>query len=175
MSKKPKKTKAVIKASAFVSAVHASTPTALSANCNNGLGAIKGEHRTLLQFSNTRAVTGSLDYDKAMTAAGDKGEKWDYAVGYKAGAKNEHCIWVEVHPASTGEVKKMLGKLAALKAWLKADGKPLLELTPVEKNPFVWICTPAGVSIPGNGKERRALAQAGVRGPMKLLQLPLVY
>lgn len=170
--KKAKLVKPVSKVSAFIAAVGNCKPASLSQHCKSDLSALEGEHRRLLSFDETRSITGSLDYDKGMTVSGDKAEKWDYAVGYRSGA-TEKCVWVEVHPASTGEVKKMLGKLAALKAWLKDDGKPLAPLTHLAEIPFVWVCTSAGVSISGNSKEKRLIAAANMRGPVKMLRLPL--
>lgn len=175
MSKKMKKARggmAESNSSAFVAAVGKCKPVQLATYCKSDLSALDGEHRKLLSFGNTRDITGSLNYDKGMTASGDKAEKWDYAVGYRASTK-ETCVWVEVHPASTGEVKKMLGKLAALKAWLQSDGKGLSELTYRHNKPFVWVSTDASVSFTANSEYGRKLAMAGMGMPQRNLRLPL--
>ena len=48
---------------------------------------------------------------------------WDYVVGVVDKDASERAIWVEVHPATAGEIGSVLKKLAWLKGWLRVNAR----------------------------------------------------
>lgn len=157
--------------SAFQSAVQACKPEEVAASYESGKQALKGEHRPLVTHSDNR-FTGSIDLDKALTEASVQGRKWDYGIGYMQGA-TEACVWVEVHPATVGEVDVMLEKLDALRAWLREGGGPLLNLTRACPDPFVWLSTDSGVPFGRTAPKARKMLTKGLRFPERHLALPM--
>jgi len=157
--------------SAFQKAVEACKPKDVAASYESGKQALKGGHRPLVSHSDN-SFTGSIDLDKALTVAGVEGRKWDYGIGYMQGTK-EACVWVEVHPATMGEVDVMLEKLDALRAWLREDGGPLLDLTRACPDPFVWLSTDSGVPFGRTAPKARKMVTKGLRFPERHLALPL--
>lgn len=147
-----------------------------SAYAQAGLKAIKGEHRAAIKPKATRRLTGSMDMDAALSAEFPQDSRWDYGVGLLlADNKTEVAIWVEVHPATTGEVSSMLSKLAWLKTRLKqyADlGKLTARAEKNNVQPFYWMPTDSGVHIHAHMPQARRLAAQGITLPVSVLRLP---
>ena len=94
---------------------------------------------------------------------------------YRSTAGREHALWIEVHPAATGEVRTVIAKLSWLNAYLREHGKELLALsTDVSRTipPFVWLATDTGVHITANSPQARLLAAHGMGMPKQALILP---
>lgn len=165
---KKQKTSAGKKSTAFDSAVQAAGLTALS-----GKEAVKGSYRAQITPRNGWKFTGSVDIDDHFTATEGHSNRWDYGIGISQADAQELVCWVEPHPASsTGEVRKMLDKLAWLKEKLDTpDFKKLKAMT--VGHPFYWLRTLNGeCRIPAHSKEAKQLVKNGLRMPAQHLTLP---
>ena len=100
--------------------------------------------------------------------------RWDYGLGYRPAAeRREQAVWIEVHPATTKEVDKVLRKLRWLQDWLNAGAGRLKRMTDRADADirFVWIAGD-GVNIPKNSRQARRLSQSALQRPRKELRLP---
>lgn len=141
-----------------------------------GLQALKGEHRGAIRPKSPRRITGSLDLEKAMKSTDPRAPLWDYGIGLElANGNGEVAIWVEVHPASTSEVARVLKKLEWLESLVKKH-KGLGALTErAVKNglkAYHWLPTESGVHIHAHMPQARQLAARGLRMPCSPLFLP---
>ena len=121
-----------------------------------GLQAIKNCDKPKISATDSYKLNGSVDIDGAVKDLYPEENRWDYAIGYD----NKVCF-VEVHPASTSEVEKILKKLSWLKQWLK-DKAPELSSMPKTEIPYVWLST-NGVHITPGSREYKRLAIAGIK------------
>ena len=126
-----------------------------------GLGALR-EYSGVICAKQTRGLEGSVDIDTCTRDLYPEDPRWDYAVGCQG-----KVYYVEVHPAYTSQVKKMLEKKEWLKEWL-AEKAPLLDDIPKANPPFYWVATEAGVNILRGSKEYRKLAVAKLLPRRKL-------
>lgn len=144
----------------FSRAVRA-TPTI--ATCfQEGLGAVKGEHRRKISSSNPREWSGSVNLDDCYFQRRQL-PSFDYLIGHR-----EQALFVEVHPATTGEVDRMIAKKNSMHSWLNDDAKEIKKIL-IEK-PYIWLST-GGVKILSNSNYARRLAQSGIRFPKEFLRL----
>lgn len=170
---KKKKAATPSSSTAFASAVQAAGLTALP-----GKEAVEGSYRGQITAANGWRFTGSVDTDGCFKAAEGQSPRWDYCIGMNQTDGTELVCWVEPHPASsTGEVSKMLEKLAWLKEKLDTPAfKKLKVMTYVPGRagqPFYWLRTVNGqCRITAHGKEARLLAKSGLRMPAQHLNLP---
>jgi len=135
-----------------------------------GLQALKGEHRGRIRCSDTRRLAGSLDLDSSLQDSLPDDPRWDYGVGVTVRQDADRCHWVEVHPATEGEVRNVLKKQDWLKAWLGRHAPVLLEMTATE-NGYVWIATKAIGFRPGSPKAKQLEAR-GISLPCKRFVIP---
>ncbi len=126
-----------------------------------GLKAL-GEYSGAICAKQPRGLEGSVDIDACTRDLYPEDPRWDYAVGYQG-----KVYYVEVHPACTSQVKKMLEKKEWLKEWL-AEKAPQLDDIPKANPPFYWVATDAGVNILRGSKEYRKLALANLLPRRKL-------
>lgn len=131
-----------------------------------GLGALRSAHKKRIRVNQPQRITGSLDIDRALQPTLPDQHRWDYGIGLQRGQGQEVVVWVEVHPASYGEVKIVLDKLSSLKAWLMQHAQPLWQLT----REYHWVST-NGVNIPPNHPLAKTAAQKGLKGPVNYLRL----
>jgi hypothetical protein len=96
--------------------------------------------------------------------------RWDYGVGVAQGGVGDKIHWVEVHPATDGDVKDVLRKLAWLRTWLRENARHLLAMTAAEKG-FVWIATKDIGFRPGSPKAKQLEAQ-GLGFPCRRFKIP---
>lgn len=131
-----------------------------------GIGAVKGSDRDKILFNNTRLVGGSVDIDSEYKKKhpNDNNHRWDYVISY-----DKKTLYVEIHHASTSEVKVILQKLEQLKAWLKNSASKLDGLDK-HNPPYYWVTTSAGVHLSKSSKEykRLALNKIVVTGHLKM-------
>ena len=80
------------------------------------------------------------------------------------------AIWIEPHPATTGEVDRFLKRVEWLKKWLQNNAKDLWELTHRSKDPYRWLAT-KDVHIIKNSSEYIKLKQAGISSPREVIEL----
>jgi hypothetical protein len=118
-----------------------------------------------------------VDLDATFLLSEPEAARWDYGVGMSiVGTELEKAFWIEPHPASsTGEVQRMLNKLAWLKAKLaRPEFAALRELTartgttgaPV----YIWLYSGANRILP-NSREARLLASKGLGLPKRHVTL----
>jgi len=138
-----------------------------------GLSALEGVDRPRISAANPRVFTASLNLDEALKSSQPNASRWDYGIGLKKTAQSESAIWVEVHPASTGEVKTMIKKFQWLKRWLQTEAKELSALTKKTSAvaQFNWVAS-GRVSIPKTSRQAKLLAQSGLPYPVKHLKIP---
>jgi len=113
------------------------------------------------------ALTGSIDLDDALATTHPNDPRWDYGIAHVVDENSrEFVTWIELHPATPGETKSVVGKHDWLRSWLEADGRALRQFPCCS----VWIAT-KGIGIPKNSPERRRLALKGILGPCKHFRL----
>lgn len=105
-------------------------------------------------------ITDSLDFDAALKPSAGADPRYDYLLGLR-GATD--CIdAVEVHPATSGEVKRIVAKCTWSRAYLHTCA--------VGVRHWHWISTNR-IGFRRGGQEERRLRAAGVRFPVKHLVL----
>ncbi|MCX7999107.1 MAG: hypothetical protein N3A69_09190 [Leptospiraceae bacterium] len=132
-------------------------------NCyKDGLKALKSYQNKII-LTNSNACDGSVDLDSCLEKNYPNENRWDYIFAYE---EKVYCI--EVHPARTGEVSKVLTKLKWLKSWLNKEENRKLK-NELAKNPYHWIATEKIQILPRSPQYKRA-AEAGLL-PKKDLKL----
>ncbi len=102
-----------------------------------GLQALRAD-RARVSASSTRALTGSVDVDRALRRRFRHASRWDYVVGWKRPKDVEFLHWIEVHPAGGSRmIGEVAAKLAWLREWLNGEGRPLRDYN----RRFVWIAS----------------------------------
>ncbi|MEY4909702.1 MAG: hypothetical protein RL260_3420 [Pseudomonadota bacterium] len=138
-----------------------------------GLGAVKAEYRAGVALRSGHRHTASLDLDAEFLATEPTSPRWDYGVGMRSEAGRELLVWLEAHPASsTGEVQKMLDKLAWLKAKLARPDFDGLRTLEHKVSAYRWLAMTGAIRILPNSREARRLAQAGLSSPQRHVELP---
>lgn len=121
-----------------------------------GLQGLKPPHRQKLKSGNI--ARGSIDLDAALETSYPNDPRWDYGIGLPYQENEEQVLWLEPHHASSGQAKRVVNKLKALKAWLQSHAPALSRM----HRHFVWQTT-NNVSQ-ADTKQRFALAeQAGIK------------
>ena len=138
----------------------------LGASVKSGFQALGSHSRSVRTKHRNVSVTGSIDLDSALSAAEPQAARWDYGIGVRT-QKGEQLEWVEVHPASSGEVKVVLAKLDWLKE--KIDGWPQANGHGVSQHRFHWV--PTG-SVRVDEKRRRQMNSKGITLSSAPLSLP---
>ena len=131
-----------------------------------GLQAL-GNDSSRVQVARRRSLVGSVALDDVLRARYPDDPRWDYGVGLKKSAR-ESAVWIEVHPASTSEVRTVLRKLQWLKNWLKTRAPALEKLTGVRS--YFWVAT-RGVHIRQGSPQARLLQLAGLSLPRNRVNL----
>jgi hypothetical protein len=129
---------------------------ALAPHFKPGLQALKNADKQHLHVQHPRRLTGSVDVDAALETDLASEPRWDYAIGY-GGSEDETVHWVEVHPATDGQVRAVLAKLDWLRSWLKRHAAPLGAM----KCRYIWVSS-GTTAISPNAPARRMLAQKGL-------------
>jgi hypothetical protein len=127
----------------------------LAESLERGLRGLRAADRPRVRPANSREVVGSVDLDGALAEQQPNAPRWDYAIGY--GRNGTRVYWLEVHPATDGDVGEVLRKLSWLKDWLTGDGRRLAAFPAF----LVWVASEETTFTP-NSPARRRLAQAGV-------------
>lgn len=128
-----------------------------------GLQALSGDSKKV-RCQETRDLDGSVDLDNCVKSKYPQSSRWDYILSYKS-----QSYFIEVHPATTGEVKEIIKKIIWLKKWLKVKGKNLNN-NKTKNQPFRWIAS-GKVAITKKSKYARQLTQNGVSFPQKITRL----
>ena len=157
----------------FEEAVQAA-PCPVNTAFRPGKEALERRHRNQITCDDPQRLTGSIDLDSALKRdrvhAGKP--RWDYGLGYRSAGASDQAVWVEVHPATTKEVSRVLDKLQWLRDWLNVEGEQLGRLTErTDPNVrFVWIAS-TRVAIPKNSPQARRLNKRGIRQVLETLSL----
>lgn len=152
----------MVNMNSFETAVKATADIADS--YEKGLGALGSDSKYVaIEKKETRLIDGSVDIDNSTKDRYPDDERWDYVISFKGKA-----FFMEIHPATAGEVKKMEGKLKWLMQWLKQNA-PLLDQYPQGKPRFSWIHSGKG-GLPKTAPEYRRAALMGIP-PVNLLVL----
>lgn len=106
----------------------------------------------------------SVHLDAALAQAYPNAPRWDYGLEWRRGAARK-IAWIEVHPATSGEVTSVLNKLRWLKGWLGTAAAKCSTLPAT----YHWVATDAGVHI--DSARRRKLNAAGLQMPRSRLEL----
>ncbi len=98
--------------------------SALRDSVADGLNAMDGSHRRYIAEEVRTSFVDSLEIDENLKEGRDQENRWDYLLGYAAGA----CVvGLEPHSANTGEVTTVIRKrkaaLEQLRPHLKAGAK----------------------------------------------------
>ncbi|MCZ0945391.1 MAG: hypothetical protein OXJ53_20235 [Gammaproteobacteria bacterium] len=139
-----------------------------------GIQALEGGHRSKVDCTDRRRLTGSLDLDKALAKEPGYANqpRWDYGIGYRPKNGAERAVWVEVHSATTSEVSKVLRKLKWLREWLTTEAEQLDKLTmAASAHRFVWVAS-GGIHITPHSRQAKLISQSALSKPRKHLSLP---
>jgi hypothetical protein len=135
----------------FERAIHASS----ARDClRPGLSALENKDRAYLAATDTRKLNGSVYLENCLPPDAT----WDYLIGYDGKA---YCV--EVHPASTSEIGRMLNKLQWLKGWLNYNPEVKAKLA---AGCFIWVASGPVDLLPTVQKSKQ-LALSGIVGPTK--------
>jgi hypothetical protein len=133
-----------------------------------GLQALSPTSREKIRPKNTRSVKGSVDLDKDLRDRLPAENRWDYAVGYEGNDNVERAFFIEIHPAETSEIRRMVRKAQSLKTWAERHAPDLWNMTiPREIH---WVAS-GRCNLRLNDSYRRQLALAGVGSPKQYLEL----
>lgn len=127
------------------------TPDVVKGFCE-GLKAF-GEYKIKIKVPDTKKINGSLDIDAATKDIYPEDNRWDYALCYDG-----EVFYIEIHPATTGEVTKMIKKLQWLKKWLYTKAPKINKLTTKNRQPFYWIQS-SKCAIPKHMPQYKAVVQ----------------
>lgn len=122
-----------------------------------GLQALNDDCKAKVEATYTRLLYGSVDIDKATKDKYPQDSRWDYVVCYHGA-----LYFIELHPASTSDIKVVLSKLDWLKDWLKDKA----EFGQAKKS-YHWIATGC-VNILPNSPQYKQLASKGLLPKTKL-------
>ncbi len=115
-----------------------------------------------------RRITGSVNIDAALKDRCPHDNRWDYAIGHQpVNAQSEMIYCLEVHPASSGEVKVVLAKVAWLVRWLKESAPKLQGM----KKVFVWVSS-GKTSFTLSSPQRKQFALHGLRHTGRVFTIP---
>ncbi|NOY79785.1 MAG: hypothetical protein GXP31_02145 [Kiritimatiellaeota bacterium] len=129
-----------------------------------GLQALNNTARAKVRASRPRDLRGSVDLDGHLKKKYPKASRWDYAIGVaQGGGVDDRVVYVELHPAHTGEVRTVLNKYSWLRSWLRSKA-PDLDALPAS---YHWIAT-SGVHISKGSPQVRQLAISGIRVSSRL-------
>jgi hypothetical protein len=82
-----------------------------------GIQAVRGADSSRIANDTRRLFDDSLDLDTATRPAHKNDHRWDYLLGHK---ETGHVVALEVHPAETAEVTRVIAKRTASSAHLQA-------------------------------------------------------
>lgn len=129
-----------------------------------GLQALDAPDRVRIACAKPRRLRGSVNVDRSLQPHRPNDNRWDYAICYERDA--EEIFWVEVHPASDGDVAVVQRKFEWLRAWLSADGRPLDGFP----RQFIWVSSGKTTFTQGSPAIRK-LALKGLRAVGRTLSL----
>jgi hypothetical protein len=121
----------------------------------HGLGAL-GNYSYKILVSDTKKLQGSIDIDSCTRTIYPNENRWDYAFAY-----NGEVFFIEVHPAYSKDVKKVVKKLQWLKDWLNQQAPEINKMKAKSRHPFYWIQT-KNFTIPQTSPQYRLARSNGI-------------
>lgn len=123
-----------------------------------GWQALRAEDKPHISAEDTRRLRGSADIDTALQKIEPQANRWDFAIAYQhTNVSEEFIYWVELHTASTSEVKVVIKKANWLLTWLKNGDNPLRTFP----NRIVWVSS-GTTSFTLTAPQKKAMALAGL-------------
>ncbi|WP_308770133.1 hypothetical protein [uncultured Bacteroides sp.] len=116
---------------------------------HNGLQAL-GANAKQVSATDTKKLEGSVDIDECTKALYPNDARWDYAIGYEG-----KVYFLEIHPASTSNVKDMIKKAEWLTNWLMKKAPSLKSLT--ANNTFYWKASGRQDILPRSPQYRKLI------------------
>ena len=133
-----------------------------------GKQALENGHERLVICEDPQRLTGSINLDSVLARHYANAARTVSAIGRR---RKDGAVWIEVHSATTGEVRAVLGKLQWLQDWLNAGAGCLKRMTDRASPGVRFVRIASGrINIPKNSARR--LSQSAIQGPRKLLRLP---
>ena len=129
-----------------------------------GIQALENVDRARIACAKPRNLSGSVNVDSTLAPIFRNDNRWDYAVGYRR--PREIVYWIEVHPASQGDIITISAKLAWLQGWLANVGHRFRQIDAR----FVWISSGRTTFTPGSPALKR-LALQGVQVVGRMLTI----
>jgi hypothetical protein len=127
--------------------------SSLRALVRNGLGAVKGAHRSYIDASIRPEFADSIDIDTALQAGHDQENRWDYLLGHTTSGK---VIALEPHSAKQDQVSTVIRKRDSareqLRPHLNADARI---------SSWLWVAS-GRVHFADTETVRRRLDQHGI-------------
>ena len=153
----------------FKAAVEA-TPDVADA-FRSGLQALKPVDCRHITVQSTSRLRGSIDMDAALRPSHPHDPVWDYAIGHSPTNLQEEVVyWLEVHPATDGEIKAVLAKLQWLKRWLTNAAPKLKAL----RKQFVWVSS-GKTSLTLSSPQQKQFALAGLQHKGRSFHIPNAF
>ena len=145
----------------------AETPSLKNA-WQGGLQALRAADRQHIVAEDTRRLTGSVDADTELKNDFPNDPRWDYGIGHRpANLASEIVYWVEIHPASSGQVNAVLQKLVWIKTWLR-NAAP--ELNAMRKA-FIWVSS-GKTSFTLSSPQQKQFALQGLLHTGRVFKIP---
>lgn len=126
-----------------------------------GKQAIKSADRSKVDAAENKKLQGSLDIDSQVKTLYPMDPRWDYALSYA-----DKIYYLEVHPAETSEIDKVVSKVKWLKNWLKTKATKINKL-PKAEHPYIWIQSGRYAILP-TSKDKMKLSVSGIVTTNKL-------
>ena len=126
-----------------------------------GMQAIKSADRSKVDAAENKKLQGSLDIDSQVKTLYPMDPRWDYALSYA-----DKIYYLEVHPAETSEIDKVVSKVKWLKNWLKTKATKINKL-PKAEHPYIWIQSGRYAILP-TSKDKMKLSVSGIVTTNKL-------
>jgi hypothetical protein len=145
----------------FKQAVEA-TPQLKDAYCA-GLQALQSAHKRQITAADTRQLDGSVDFDSTLKDKYPNASRWDYAIGHA----DDVIYWIEVHPATSGEIDVVLAKLDWLLGWLRQSAPKLDKM----RREFIWISSGKTTLTP-DAPQKKRIAQRGLQQKGRFFRIP---
>lgn len=115
------------------------------------------ENRNKIVLQNPLECGGSVEIDDCTAKKYPNSNRWDYVFDYKG-----EVFFMEVHSASTSEVRTVLRKFQWLIDWLNQNAPELNNLKSKNKTAFYWVQS-GDYKILKNSRQERAIVQKGLK------------
>jgi hypothetical protein len=135
----------------------------------SGLKALRKVDAKHIKAEDTKRLKGSIDLDGALKKKLPNAPIWDYGIGHKPSNHPEEMVyWVEIHPASDGEITSILAKLDWLKTWLGNEAATTLNGM---RREFLWVSS-GKTSFTVSSTQQKKLAQHGLQHKGRIFKIP---